>query len=350
MTAPVRGLAFALGAAALLFFTLLTPLATAAAPLRIALVRPAHADAIVTEAATRIQAELLAAGFVVVLVDADPARDAAADAGSEVTAASSRASATVVIVRTGHGAAADVWVADRASHTTLVRRVDTAAAGEPFRPADLAIRALEILRAGLLEAHTAAPTARKAEAPPDPQDLTDAGAFEAPPAPAPARRRALLERFTAELGLTAIYGLGGASGRLAPTLRFAYGARTGIAARLTVMGPTSTDQVELIELAYGGGASLRVIAPVVSLGAGGCHTHLDDTTSRLLPALRTEAWAGTFAASAGIAARATDRAAFVVDAHALLVVPGPGAIVGTLPAAGKAQMLVSASLGVVAGF
>jgi hypothetical protein len=315
-------------------------------------VRPAHPDAIATEAATRLQAELLAAGFAVVILDADPARDASAEAGA------AGASATVVIVRTDHGAAADVWIADRASRATLVRRVDTAAAGEPYRPADLAIRAVELLRAGGGDSQVArapAPAARPGETLPDmaPAAADPAGSGDAADPPPHRRRappRALLERFTAELGLTAIYGLGDTSGRLAPTFRFAYGAATGVAGRLTVMGPTSTDQAALIEVAYGFDRSWRLLAPVVGLGAGASHTHLDDTVTAKLPALRTEAWAGVFAASAGVAARASDRAAFLLDAHAFLVEPGPGAIVGMAPAGGKPQLLVTASLGVVAGF
>jgi hypothetical protein len=340
MIAAMRGLA--LGAGSLL----LAVAAAAAEPVRVALVQPAHPDPIAAEAATRIRAELLAAGFAVVLIEADPAADAAVEPGG---AAASRVRATVVVVRTDHGAAADVWIADRASHGTLVRRVD-AGAGEPSSPADLAIRAVELLRAGLFEPRAAPSAAPPAEPPPDLPGTGPAEPPEAPPAPRPTRPRALLERFTAELGLTAIYGLGGASGRLAPTLRFAYGAGTGLAGRLTVMGPTSTDQAAVLEVAYGFDRSWRVLAPVVALGAGACHTHLDDTVTAKLPALSTEAWAGAFSASAGVAARATDRAAFLVDAHAFLVEPGPGAIVGMAPAAGKPQLLVTASLGVVAGF
>lgn len=50
------------------------------------------------------------------------------------------------------------------------------------------------------------------------------------------------------------------------------------------------------------------------------------------------------------AARVTDRVAFLVDAHALLVEVAPGAIVGAAPADGHPRALATASLGVVAGF
>jgi hypothetical protein len=88
----------------------------------------------------------------------------------------------------------------------------------------------------------------------------------------------------------------------------------------------------------------------VALGAGAYHVHLDDTADPRIPRLRTEAWAGAFSASGGVAVRAVDRAAFLVDAHAILVQPAAGALVDMAPAGGRPQLLVTASLGVVAGF
>ncbi len=334
--------ALALGAAALLLAATAAP----ADPTRIAVVRPAHPDAVTGEAATRLQAELVAAGFTVILVDAEAGRDPRAEV--EAAAASARPAATVTIVRDAAGTAAEVWVADHLSRKTLVRRIDGDAAAESGRPAALAIRAVELLRASLLET-SAAVVAAPPAAPPPPEPTPPAAPPDSPPRRSP-RRRALLERITVELGLTAFYGLGDTAGRLAPTMRFAYGTGTGLAGRLTVMGPTGTDQLALVEIVYGFDRSWQVIAPVGGAGPGGCHTHLDDTATRRAPRLRTEAWGGVLSASAGVAARVTDRAAFIADGHALLVLPGPGAVVATVPAGGKPQLLVTASLGVVAGF
>jgi hypothetical protein len=331
---------FAPGIAALL----LAAAASAAEPPRIALVRPAHPDAVAGEAATRLQAELVAAGFTVILVDAEPGRDPEAEALA--AAASSRSSATVALVGTGRGAAAEVWVTDPRARPRQVGHLDTGASAESSRPAALAIRTVELLRASLLEARAHDPGARPAEAlPEDRAPPADAG----PVVRRPQARRALLEGPSLELGLAAIYGLGETSGRLAPALRFGYGAGMGLAGRLTVLG-TSTDQMALIDLSYGMDRSWHVIAPVVSVGAGGCHTHLDDTATPRFPRLRTEAWSGVLSAGAGVAARLTDRAAFVIDASALLVEPGPGAVVGTVRAGGKPMPMATASLGILAGF
>jgi hypothetical protein len=40
----------------------------------------------------------------------------------------------------------------------------------------------------------------------------------------------------------------------------------------------------------------------------------------------------------------------LIDGHAFLVDPGPGAVVGATAAGGRAQLVLTVSLGVVAGF
>jgi hypothetical protein len=106
----------------------------------------------------------------------------------------------------------------------------------------------------------------------------------------------------------------------------------------------------MAEVAYGFGRWWRAVAPVVSVGAGIWHTHLDDTATPKHPHLITEAWGGVLSAGAGVAARATDRAAFLLDAHAILIDLGPGAVVGAAPAGGQPRAIFTTSLGVVAGF
>ena len=120
--------------------------------------------------------------------------------------------------------------------------------------------------------------------------------------------------------------------------------------RLTSLGPTGTDQAGLVELAYGGGRYFTVFAPVVALGAGVDHAHIDDTSTPMRPMLVTDAWSAVASASLGAAARPTERAAFLVDAHALLLDPMPGAVVFTVPAAGHPQYLLGASMGILGGF
>jgi hypothetical protein len=328
-----RGL-FALVAASLLGMRT----EAAAEPMRVQVQRPSHPDALAAETATRLEAELRAAGFTVVAVDPGE--------GDEVTA--TPAVATVSIVERGPSAAPEVWITCRVSPTTLVRRVEVAATPGASTPAALAIRAVELLHGSLLGTNAGA-SDRDAVAP-APKDEGRRDTDSDTPRPPAARRRALLEGPSIEVGLAALYGLGDTTGRLAPTLRFSYGSAIGLAGRLTVMGPTGSDQIGVVELAYALDRWSRVVAPIVSVGAGGGHTHLDDTATPKHPRLRTEAWAGTLSANAGIAARATRMISVLVDGHAFLVLPAPGAVIGAEPAGGRPHAAGTISLGVSAQF
>ncbi len=106
----------------------------------------------------------------------------------------------------------------------------------------------------------------------------------------------------------------------------------------------------LVEIAYGGGRWATLFAPVVALGAGFDHTHIDDTSSPMRPMLITDAWSAAASASLGVAARPADRAALVLDAHALLIDPMQGSVVFTMPAGGHLQYLLGASIGILGGF
>ena len=307
--------------------------ATATEPARVALVRQAGVDAVAREVGTRLLAELSAAGFSVIVVGPDAG---ASEPSSTV--------ATINVVGAGDGAAPSVWITHHVSRRTRVLRIEIGATPESSTPAALAIRTVELLRAGLQDAHADAAT----NVAPIHAERTEAEAH-ADRAPRPLRR-ALLEGSRFEAGLTAIYGLGDATGRVAPNLRYSYGAPFGLAGRVTIMGPTATDQLAVLEAVWGFNRSWRVIVPVVSAGAGALHSHLDDTVNPKHPMLRNDAWAAVFAASAGVAARALETVSVLLDAHALLLEPGAGAVLGGMPAGGQPKLTGTVSLGVLAGF
>jgi len=327
-------------AASLVALALLAASSADADPSRVTVVRPAQPDAIMSEVTTRLSAELAAAGFEVILVDATPLRDPRAEVEGAAERSSSRA--TLAIARVDQSAAADVWIADHSSRRTLVRRIDLVATGEPIAPATLAIHAVELLRAHLLEVAvpSPAPPAPPATSPPPPEGC---------PRPAPASpKRALLEGVGFEIGLAALYGFGETRGRLAPTLRLSYGGSIGLSGRLSVVGPTATDQLALLELTYALEPWRQMIVPIVSLGAGAAHAHIENSGTAI-PPIQTEAWAAALGGSAGVAVRPSDRAALLFDVHALFLKPGPGAIIGGEQAHGKPALLVIASVGVDAG-
>jgi hypothetical protein len=146
---------------------------------RVAVVRPRKPSADIAEATTRLAAELRAAGFEVAVVDARPGVDARTQV--ERTQLDPRPFATIALVGTERGAVADVWVADHLSSKTLVRRVDVGA--DTAVPSALAIRAVELLRASLLEV-SASGTRPGAAVPEDVARWMAAPAAAATPRPA----------------------------------------------------------------------------------------------------------------------------------------------------------------------
>ncbi|MEA2695787.1 MAG: hypothetical protein QOI66_58, partial [Myxococcales bacterium] len=121
--------------------------AARAEPSRVRLFRGNDVDAIVRQATTRLEAELQAAGFV---VDWENAA-AATDPRRALETGGAPSFASIVILRSGSEAVADVWVVDHLSNKTLVRRVDAGPVSGTERARTLAIRAVELLRASLLE-------------------------------------------------------------------------------------------------------------------------------------------------------------------------------------------------------
>jgi hypothetical protein len=128
--------------------------AAAPAPMpRVILVRPAAAPASVTEALVRLRGELIGAGFEADVLDLPLGADVRASLEKFAPAASSGHSATalVAVVASAEPGSAELWVIDRVTGKTVVRRVN-AGAGDPSRVAEiLAVRAVELLRASFLE-------------------------------------------------------------------------------------------------------------------------------------------------------------------------------------------------------
>jgi hypothetical protein len=117
-----------------------------AGPSRVRVVQVGDADPAVRQATTRLEAELLAAGFAVDL-DETPAT---APRG-EVESGASPAFVSIAVLRNGSQVEADVRVVDSVSGKTLLGRVDTGLEPGPSPARTLAIRAVELLRASLLE-------------------------------------------------------------------------------------------------------------------------------------------------------------------------------------------------------
>ncbi len=122
------------------------------AGLRVAVVRPIGGTPLITEATTRLGAVLLAAGFDLVEVEArreiDPRR------AREPMSEGPRTFATLALEAVGSGAAIEVTIHDLTTGRTSARQITVAE--RPAQPSaassrDIALQALELLRATLLE-------------------------------------------------------------------------------------------------------------------------------------------------------------------------------------------------------
>ncbi|WP_437736897.1 hypothetical protein [Sorangium sp. So ce1335] len=348
-----------------------------AAASRVAIVEADADDPLVREAATRLKAELGAAGFEVVVVPRAGGGDVRA--ALERAAQDEGAFAAAAIFRSRAGAAADLWIVDRVTQKTVVRTVEVAGAAAP---SVMAVRAVELLQASLLEANLLASRAR-------PDGGADGGGAAVPDDVrrwmAPVRRQAAADPAAArpgmfaglgvEAGLVALLSAGGIGPALGPALRLSYGTAAdggsaadggagadggtgadgagadgagaggtgaggtggvlpaGLAARLTFAGPALAPALEgalgtvsvrqemaFLEAVWApetGGA----VSPVLSAGVGGFHLFISGDP---LPPLRSatgEVWSVAATLGAGAGLRLTDRAALLLDVHAIVAEP-----------------------------
>jgi hypothetical protein len=202
------------------------PSAHAEAPARVVLVRPAPSQPWAEEMLTRAAGELRAAGFEPVLADAAP--------GEDPRAAFRRLDRDAVAVIALASDDAEIWVEDRLTGKISIRAAKLAS--DPRRPAsDVAIEAVELLRASLIEltVRSRAPVTTKA-APP-----RAAVAFAE--AALPARRTQAAEGGRAGLHFAAgpalFAGFDPGSVHFAPMFSAGFVTSIGLGAHLRFVGP-----------------------------------------------------------------------------------------------------------------
>jgi len=321
-----------------------------AARSRVVVLHPAVAGGAVPEAVTRTRAELAAEGFEVVSTPLPRG----ADLRRTLVAAAARheALAAVAIFGLDGNAAADLWVTDRTTGKTVIRSVRVAQLPAAERPRALAIRAVELLRASLVEA--VAPATREHQ---------QLGALPADaerwlsPAAGP------LAGLSAQLSLALLTSFDGIGPAGAPQLRLALGTDGGWTGRVTFLGPALgarpsgpqgsarvRQELATLELAYAPPVDWAGWTPVLWVGAGPYHLH---ATGELLPGHQgtsDDVWAAALLAGAGVGYRFTDEVAALADVAALLTSPRAevtlfGDVIGR---AGRPSL--QSSLGVVVRF
>lgn len=315
---------------------------------RVTLVRTRSDDPLLSEASTRLRAELAGAGFDVIEVDRAPGDSRTLVEGSGDRKGSI---ATVAIERAGAGATADVWISDRVSGKTVVRRLRVG--GGPRAATVLAIRALELLRASLLEVVLPAPAAKK-----QPETApSDVVKWVEPTLPEAAPERELFDGVTLGVGVQALHGLQGIGLAIGPTLRAIHGIASHGFGRLVLAGPLGSPTLsepegsaevgqEFLSLDLGWETGTAPLAALAWVGAGGYHLR---TTGTAVPPYRStsdDVLSVVLSGGIGGVVRLGQSLALTVEAGALGLFPKPIVVIAGRDAgsAGAPSLSVAFSL------
>jgi hypothetical protein len=322
---------------------------------RVALIQPpSQGDELLTETRSRLKSELEAAGFEVDVIEAPENLDASAQVSS--LAVDPSALAAFTIVRAGKGPDAEIWVGDRLTGKIVVRRIAVEAT-KGSSPTLLAIRAVELLRASLLEA-TVETESSRATAPAVPADVAKwMGTART------GGRRLLLQGATVEAAVAVLHGFRGIGTGFAPSLRVGYGGASGLTARINVVGPVITQDLQsaegsaavrqelaAAEVVYVLGRSDSTFAAIASLGLGVHHIQAQGTTVSPNVPHKVSLWSALAEVGLGGALRLSSRAAIVLDVQGFTTQPNAAVQIGQSQAGSISRPTLVASLGGLAAF
>ncbi|MBN1654236.1 MAG: hypothetical protein JXA30_10730 [Deltaproteobacteria bacterium] len=317
----------------------------------IAIVRTDSNDPLLRDASMRLRAEIKSAGFSVVEVDRAPGGPR-----SEVERAegNSRCFATVALHRASLGAFADVWISDRLTGKTVVRRIEVSGASNAA--AVLAIRALELLRASLLEV-SEPPRSTEPEVRPPP----DVMQWMAPILP----RRAIgdYDIFAGTaLGVSAL-GLHGTDGlglAVGPSLRISQGFGSRCFARLSLAGPLfgpeptrvegrATVRQEFAAVDFGLATDARPFGVFGWIGLGMYHLHAAGSVSGRYRATTDDVLSFLSNAGIGAMARVESRITLTAEFGILWLVPYPVVVIADNDVGSAGRPSFEMAVGVLVG-
>jgi hypothetical protein len=326
-----------------------------AAPARAAsvvIVRPANSPPVMVETLVRLRGELISAGFDTEIVEGPP-RTATGDSRAELEQLAARRGADAVVAIVGDLSpdSVEVWVVDKVTGKSVVRRVlfDPTATRASTT---LAIRAIELLRSSFLEIDLAARDRR-----------SEPGAAAPPPTVVrfveTARPERQPERFAVEVGGAAVMSLDGIGPAVLPIVRFDWVlgpwfttqvALSGLGTRPSVADQTGSAQVAQGYGLLGGSVRFRAgarVRPFAVLSAGVLRTAVEGRADAPNQGRSVGQW--SFLADAGLGAlvRLPDRFYVSLAAHAQLAEPYLavrflGQVVAT---SGRPNLLLVATIG-----
>ena len=298
---------------------------------RVLLVRPPGAAREVKTALVRVEGELAADGFEVVPIEAAPGANSAM---SMLQAENSATSTTVGLFLNEDGTSAELWVVDKLTDKTVVRHLASRDQSEKMRPEVLAVRAVELLRASLLELmvernNAAAAASRSAALRAKETAKQRASDWAARPI------RSVPEVWAVETGAAVIWNPGQVApafvsvgrGRLALSQRLQVRLSfIGLGTHPEVTGAGGRASIEewcgLAEVVF---APFREVTlrPVFSLGAGAFHTAVTGDASFPYQGLHSTQWAFAADAGVGLSWSFGSRLELALEGHGLWTAPEP---------------------------
>ncbi len=305
---------------------------------RVSILKPAEADTVLSEAVVRLQAELASAGFEAVIVTPTAGADVRTEL--ERTGAGPIPAATLALSRVAGVAAIDVWVTDRVSGKTSVRRIDAVASSDMV-PSALAIRAVDLLRASLLETTLPGRPAAK--------ELTQLLPVRPP-------ERGPLEGTSVGVALGVLHSFAGLGPAPVPVVQVARGLTRRFALRLELAGPAFGANVT----ASAGSASVRQelatlglqavlmsgsVVPYLTVAGGAYHLRAVGEAAFPHASRSGDVWAAAAEFGGGAALRMGSRVALRAELAALFTLPGAAVDLGGLASARAGRPSVLASAG-----
>lgn len=290
----------------------------------VVLVRPANSPPVMVETLLRLKGELTSAGFEASIVDGTASASGSSRADLERLATERGADAVVAVMGDVSPDSVEIWVIDKVTRKSVVRRMPFQAAGTQSSKT-LAIQAMELLRASFLEIDLAADNRQNepvAAPPPAVVRFVEMQRLARHP-----------ERLGVEVGGVAVMSLDGIGPAVLPTVRFDASLRPWFLAHATLAGLGSRPSVENeagsaeIAQAYGllGGSfrfpASRYVFPFVEMSAGVLHTSVEGRANAPNRSRSADQWSFLGDAGFGTLVRLPDRFYVALAAHVQLAAP-----------------------------
>jgi hypothetical protein len=315
----------------------------------VAVLWPPNPSADVTQALTLLRGELLSVGVEVTAFNRKDARGTGeADSVAWLEDLAAKGHSAVIDPIGGDALeAVDVWVVKTSPQRFEVTHVGFDP-NSPRQPEILALRAVEALRAGLLQMDWAARKRKKEAVPEPPRDVVSA-----PQVPRPSERVGL------EVGAAGMMSLDGVGPALLPTVRAGWAARPWLLLQASAAGlgtrpqvTTSAGSARVAQNYALLGARLRFrsdqrVWPFLGLALGALHTSVDGQTGLGTSGHSLSRWSALLDVSVGTGLRLHGRFFLTLAVHAQVAQPYAAIHIvdGVAATSGRPNLLLTLTVG-----